>query len=192
MKLVKTCWLVLYTCCALGANAALAESMSSDQIEALKTGEMRKLAVHAQPIGVSPLAFTDEDGGEHFFEDYLGKVLLVNFWATWCAPCRAEMPSLDAIQADLGGDDFEVLTIATGRNPLPAIKSFFSETKIENLPVLLDPRQSLARNMGVLGLPATMIIDQEGREVARLTGDAEWHSADAVALIQAIIDSKRP
>jgi thiol-disulfide isomerase/thioredoxin len=189
MKFIKTCWVVLYTCCALGANAALAEGLSFDEIQALKTGDMRKLAVHKEPLGISPLGFTDEDGGEHFFEDYRGKVLLVNFWATWCAPCRAEMPSLDALQADLGGDDFQVLTIATGRNPLPAIKSFFSETQVEHLPILLDPRQTLARNMGALGLPASMIIDPNGREVARLVGDADWHGEDAVTLINALIDA---
>lgn len=99
------------------------------------------------------------------------------------------MPSLDALQAELGGDDFQVVTIATGRNPMPAIKSFFSETGVINLPILLDPRQSLARNMGALGLPATMIIDREGREVARLVGDADWHSADALALLRALIEA---
>ena len=189
MKFAKTCWIVLYTCCALGANVALAGTLSFDQLDALKTGDMRKLAVHETPLGISPLAFSDEDGGEHFLQDYKGKVILVNFWATWCAPCRAEMPSLDALQAELGGDDFQVVTIATGRNPMPAIKSFFSETGVTNLPILLDPRQSLARNMGALGLPATMIIDREGREVARLVGDADWHSADALALLRALIEA---
>jgi thiol-disulfide isomerase/thioredoxin len=111
-------------------------------------------------------------------------VVLLNFWATWCAPCREEMPSLDALQAELGGDDFQVVAIAAGHNPAPAIEKFLTEAKITNLPVLLDPRQGLARGMGVMGMPVTILIDRDGNEIARLIGGADWASEASKTLIR--------
>jgi thiol-disulfide isomerase/thioredoxin len=114
-------------------------------------------------------------------------VLVVNFWATWCAPCRKEMPMLDALQAEFGGDRFAVLTVATGRNALPAIDRFFAETGVQHLPVLLDPRSALARDAAVLGLPATLVIDAEGHEIGRMVGEADWAGASARALVSALL-----
>jgi hypothetical protein len=97
------------------------------------------------------------------------------------------MPGLNRIAADLGGEDFVVLPVATGRNPVPAIRRFYAETGLANLPVLRDPVQRFAREMAVFGLPVTVLIDPEGREVARLTGDAEWDGAEARALLAAVL-----
>ena len=113
-----------------------------------------------------------------------GKVTVVNFWATWCAPCREEMPSLDALQAELGGDDFQVVAIAAGHNPPAAIQKFLTEAEIANLPVRLDPRQGLAREMGVMGMPVTVLIDRDGNEIARLIGGADWASEASITLIR--------
>jgi len=99
------------------------------------------------------------------------------------------MPGLDELQAEFGGDTFEVVTIATGRNPMPAIRRFFEEEEIKNLPILLDPKQSMARDMGVLGLPITVLIDPEGREIARLRGDADWASDSAKAIIAKVSEA---
>jgi len=174
---------VLYTALALGANTAFADAAA---LEALRDGSMKKL-VFTDPAEVSQVAFTDPEGGEHRLADWQGKIVLVNFWATWCAPCRKEMPMLDALQAEFGGADFEVVTIATGRNLLPAITRFFDEVGVTNLPVLLDPKQQLAREMAVLGLPITLILNRDGQEIARLRGDAEWNSDSAKAIIAALI-----
>jgi thiol-disulfide isomerase/thioredoxin len=178
---------VLYAGFALGANPVLAGGYDPDALKATRSGEMRKLAVLATPNDMNPTRFVTVDGTELDFTAFRGKTVLLNFWATWCAPCRIEMPTLDALQADLGGEDFEVVIIATGRNPIPAIKSFFKETGIENLTIYRDPGQALARNMGVFGLPTTMILDTEGREVARMRGDADWFSEDAVRVLKAVI-----
>ncbi len=174
---------VLYTALALGANAAFADTAS---LEALRDGSMKKL-VFSDPVDVSQVVFTDPEGGEHRLADWQGKYVLVNFWATWCAPCRKEMPMLDALQAEFGGETFEVVTIATGRNAVPAIKRFFEEIGVSHLPILLDPKQELAREMAVLGLPITIILNPEGQEIARLRGDAEWDGESAKAIITALV-----
>ena len=143
-----------------------------------------------EPAPAVTTPFTDPDGNTKTFADYAGKYVLVNFWATWCAPCRHEMPSLNTLQQTYGGDDFEVVTIATGRNPLPAINKFFSDAKITDLPILLDPKQSLAREMSVFGLPMTMILNPDGQEIARLRGDAEWADENAFTIIKTLIGAE--
>jgi thiol-disulfide isomerase/thioredoxin len=146
-------------------------------------GDMKKLNFHSEPKAVSSGTFITEAGGETTLAAYEGKYILLNFWATWCAPCRKEMPMLSELQAEFGGDDFEVVTLATGRNAVPAIEGFFDEIGVTNLPAHRDPNQRVARDMGVLGLPITVIIDPSGREIARLQGDAHWSSESAKALI---------
>lgn len=175
---------VLYTALALSANAATAQPAS---VEGLIDGDMRKLVFAAEPAAVPATDFVDMEDRAVALADYRGKVVLVNFWATWCAPCREEMPSLDALNTALGGEDFAVVTIATGPNPPPAMTRFFEETGIETLPLYRDPKQRLAREMAVMGLPVSVILDREGRELARLTGDADWNSDSARAVISALV-----
>lgn len=173
---------VLYTALAFGANAA--------DIAGLRDGSMLKLAVQDAPVDVPVTSFTDAQGAEHGFADWKGKVVLVNFWATWCAPCRKELPALDALNRDLGGDDFAVVTIATGRNPQPAITRLFDEVGVKTLPVYLDPKLQLSREMGVLGLPVSVLLNRGGQEVARMSGDAEWDSESARAIVAAMVADK--
>ncbi|MGR3663006.1 MAG: TlpA family protein disulfide reductase [Paracoccaceae bacterium] len=175
---------VLYIALALGANTALADTAD---LEALREGSLKKLVFLSEPKDVSQVPFTDPEGGEYQLSDWQGKYVLVNFWATWCAPCRQEMPSLDALQAEFGGESFEVVTIATGRNAVAGITRFFNEVGVTHLPILLDPKQKLARDMAVLGLPITVILNPEGQEIARLRGDAEWDSESAKAIIAALL-----
>lgn len=173
----------LYTALALGATPAAADVALA---ESLREGTMKKLLfADAQPVSTE--TFTDPSGGTFTLADFEGKYALVNFWATWCAPCRKEMPQLSELQSEFGGGDFEVVTIATGRNPLPAIDSFFNEINVDNLPRYLDPQSTLARDMAVLGLPITLILDPEGNEIARMRGDAEWNSDSAKAIIKALL-----
>lgn len=176
---------LLYTALLGLANIAQADVATA---KALRTGEMRKLNFHSTPLATADVAFTSEDGQEMTLSDFEGKHVVLNFWATWCAPCRKEMPHLSALQDTLGGDNFEVVTIATGRNPLPALQRFFAEIEVDNLPLHTDPRQALARNLGVLGLPATLIIDPEGREIARMQGEADWSSDNALAILRALLE----
>jgi len=175
---------LLYLSLGVLANSAVADTAA---LEALREGDMRKLTFHSEPLASSDVAFKGEDGSDMTLADYEGKHVVLNFWATWCAPCRKEMPDLAALQLDLGSDSFEVVTIATGRNPRPAMEAFFDEIGVDNLPLHTDERQNLARSLGVLGLPVTLILDPEGNEIARLQGDADWHSDSAVAIINALV-----
>ena len=166
--------------------ATLANAQDAD-IADLRDGDMRKLAFHSTPIPSSDVGFVAEDGTDMTLAAYEGKHIVLNFWATWCAPCRAEMPHLAALQSSFESDTFEVVTIATGRNPRPAMEEFFDDIEVDNLPLHTDARSNLARSMGVLGLPVTVILDPEGNEIARLQGDADWNSDSAQAIISALI-----
>ncbi len=177
-------FVLLYMALALGANAALADTAA---LMALREGHMKKLIFHAQPQPVSTAAFKSETGATMTLADLRGKYTLVNFWATWCAPCRKEMPSLNALQKEFGGPDFQVVTIATGRNSEAGIRRFFQEYGIDALPRHTDISQDLARSMAVLGLPISVILDPQGREIARLRGDADWHSPSARRIFAALI-----
>lgn len=170
---------VLYTLAALGANPALADPAAA---EAARAGDMRKLVIHAevQPIPEATLVALDDT--PHALAEWRGEWVVVNFWATWCAPCRKEMPALDALAAS----GQTVVTVATGRNAVPAITRFLAEANVTHPVVLRDPKSDLARGMGVLGLPVTVILNPEGHEVARLVGDADWASADAKAVLAAL------
>ena len=173
----------LYTALLLGANAGHADIAAAD---AARTGDMRRLAFAAAPVALPEIGVVDAADAPHTLAEYNGQWVLLNFWATWCAPCRAEMPTLQALDTAMG-DGFSVVTVATGRNSIAGIDKFFTEAGITTLPKLRDPKSELARNMGVLGLPLTVILNPEGQEVARLIGDADWNSADAKAMFAALM-----
>lgn len=178
--------LTLYMALAFCANTALADMAA---LQSLRTGDMKKLNFHAEPKTISQQAFVlPDDAGTATLDTYRGQYVLLNFWATWCAPCRHEMPTLSALQGEFGGDDFKVITLATGRNSPVGIKSFFDEIGVDNLTRFQDPKQKLARDMSVLGLPITVLIDRQGQEIARLIGDADWYSDSARDIIRALLD----
>jgi len=121
---------LLYTALAVVANTAIA-----DDIADLREGDMRKLNFLSEPIAAPDTPFVGEDGAEMTLAAYEGQYVVLNFWATWCAPCRQEMPHLAALQTAFEGDDVQIVTIATGRNPLPAMQRFFAEIEVDNLPL---------------------------------------------------------
>lgn len=140
--------------------------------------------IHANPPTKAPeTPFFDANGVRHTLSEYRGKVVLVNFWATWCPACIMEMPTLDRLQAKLGGDKFIVLAISQDMGGVAAIRRFLTLHKLEHLPVLLDERRRLGLAFGQDMLPTTVLLDTENREVGRLIGPADWTSPAAVALI---------
>ena len=168
---------VLYTALAFGANPLLAED------NPVLEGDMRKLTFAEAPADLPGVDLLTLDDAPASLADYHGKWVVLNFWATWCAPCRKEMPSLDRLQVAM--PEIAVVPVATGRNDPPAIRRFFDEAGVTSLTTLRDPKSALSRQMSVLALPVTVILNPEGQEVARLIGDAEWDSPEAQALVKA-------
>ena len=146
---------------------------------------MKKLMLLGEPVAVPEAVLLDAEDGEHALADYKGKWVVLNFWATWCAPCRREMPSLERLQAAM--PELAVVPVATGRNAVEGIRRFFEEAGVKTLPILRDPQSQLAHSMGVMGLPVTVILNPEGQEVARLIGEAEWDSDSAKAVLGALM-----
>ncbi|MDB5659809.1 MAG: TlpA family protein disulfide reductase [Cypionkella sp.] len=167
---------VLYTAFAFGANAG--------SLDGLLTGDMKKLAL-VEPVALPEAVLLDGAEGEHSLAEYKGKWVVLNFWATWCAPCRKEMPSLQRLADAM--PEIAVVPVATGRNDPAQIVKFYGEAGVTSLPVLRDPKSGLAHQMGVLGLPVTVILNPEGQEVARLIGDAEWDSGEAQSVLKAMM-----
>lgn len=146
--------------------------------------------VHPEPKSVPQIQFLDKEGRNLTLANFRGKVVLLNIWATWCGPCRKEMPTLDRLQAKLGGPDFEVIALSIDRGGFEAITKFFAEVGVQNLTMYLDSTASAAATLGAVGLPATLLIDRDGREIGRLIGPAEWDSAEMVAFIRSHLARK--
>lgn len=168
------------------AQQPVAASGHTAQAAQKDTG-LDKLVVHSAPREVPEFSFIDGDGETRTLADWRGKLLLVNIWATWCAPCKEEMPALDRLEATLGGEDFAVLPISVDRGGLQKPRSFLEEIDADNLPLLLDETARLNFKLEVMGLPATLIIDEQGREIARMIGPAEWDSPEAIARLRQLM-----
>ena len=146
---------------------------------------MQLLVLSAAPVALPDEGLVDMQDAKHSLAEYRGKWLLVNFWATWCVPCRVEMPALDRLQKAL--PRLVVVTVATGRNPPPAITKFLSEAGATGLAVWRDPDQALAHQIGIFGLPVTLIVNPDGAEVGRLIGGAAWDAPEAQAVLAALM-----
>lgn len=180
---------LLYT--ALSLTAIAAHGLDMSDIAQLREGSMRKLVFHTDPKEVSEVPFTAPDGTAFKLSDFEGQYVLLNLWATWCVPCRKEMPDLNSLSKTYSDKGLKVVTVASGHNPLPAIKKFYEDKELDSLPILLDPKGTFSRDMNVLALPVTIILSPEGKEVARLIGDAAWASPEAVTLFDALTEMSR-
>lgn len=136
----------------------------------------------------SDVIFSHEDGSNLTLAAFEGSYVVLNFWATWCAPCRKEIPHLSELENEFRGKGLQVVTIATGTNQQPAMERFFQEIGVDNLPLHTDANSALARDMGVVGLPVTLIIDPQGQEIARLIGDADWAGDSAKSILTALLE----
>lgn len=154
-------------------------------------GEVAAFRVASTPRSLADLAFTDPVGKPVTLAALGGKAALINIWATWCVPCREEMPTLDRLQADLGSDQFAVVPINIDLNATERAKAFLDEIGIADLPFYSDPSgrlfQDLKRRGLAIGLPTTVLVDGKGCEIGILEGPAEWDSDDAKALIKAAV-----
>lgn len=153
----------------------------------LTVGEVANFILYEVPEPAPQIAFTDEGGSPKTLADFRGQVVLLNFWATWCVPCKTEMPSLDRLEAALGSDKFLVLPLSQDRIAVEKVRAFYDQIKITALPLYIDQTGASQRAFAVAGLPSTVLIDAEGRMVGRMVGPAEWYSAEAQALLRHFI-----
>ena len=157
-------------------------SPTASGLASYATGAMAALEVLDEPLVAPEQAFQSQ-AGTVSLPDFKGRVLLVNLWATWCAPCVIEMPALDRLQADMGGADFEVVAISLDRGGMDEASAFYDRLKLSNLQVYADPKWDVARALSVRGLPVSLLIDRDGHIVGRLVGAAEWDSDETRALV---------
>lgn len=136
------------------------------------------------PEPLADINFVDGADTPKTLKDFRGKTILLNLWATWCAPCREEMPSLDRLQQELGSNAFEVVALAVDRTGLEAARKFLDGIHVKSLALYADPTTRSGSALRVIGMPTTILIDPEGREIGRLPGPAEWDSEDAKRLIR--------
>jgi thiol-disulfide isomerase/thioredoxin len=174
-----------------GAGECRASRPAAERLKPLAKGEIAALAVNAAPKPPPAIAFTGPDGQAAGLSDFRGRTILVNLWATWCVPCRQEMPALDRLQAELGAQDFQVVAINVDtRNP-DKPKAWLQENGIRNLAYYADPAgkllQVLQKSGHVVGLPTTFVVDPSGCEIALLKGPAEWDSPEALAFMRAAL-----
>ena len=171
-----------------GAIIPPMRSSGGDPAErALATGEVANFTLAFPPKPALDVSFTDVDDRRVTFADFKGKVVLLNFWATWCAPCVREMPSLARLAAELGSSDFAVVALSSDRQGLPIVREFFLKHSIEGPPIYVDPSNVVPRKFQAIGIPTTVLLDRDGRELGRLVGPAEWDSAAAKKLLRYFI-----
>lgn len=174
--------ILLLAIAALGIGGyywGLADRAASPQFDQFSWAKQREPA--------PPLTVSDAAGAPVSLADFRGRAVLVNLWATWCAPCLIEMPALDRLQAEFADRPFAVLPISIDRDGLQKIEGFYQAAGIERLPILLDPKMSAPQAFQAAGMPTSILIDAEGRIVGRLAGEAEWDSPAAIELIESVL-----
>src|SRR6516164_8153551 len=152
--------------------------------------KLLELSVFDRSRDLPEIHFADDQGHDLTLGDFRGRVVLLNVWATWCVPCRKEMPTLDRLQARLGGKDFLVIALSIDRDGAVPVKRFYQELKLEKMGIYDDPSGKGSRALAIPGVPTTLLIDRQGREVARKMGPAEWDGAEMVSLVERTIHAQ--
>ena len=164
----------------------------SNRIAPLAHGEVAALTMASAPLRLPDLAFLDDSGQPKKLSDWRGRMVLVNLWATWCVPCRKEMPALDSLQTKLGGKDFEVVAVNIDTRDPDKPKNFLKEANLTRLGYFADSKAKIFQDLkGIgkaLGMPTSILVDSQGCEIANLAGPAEWASEDAIKLIKAAME----
>jgi thiol-disulfide isomerase/thioredoxin len=157
----------------------------------LARGEVAAMAVASHPKPAVDISFLDKDGRRHALSEFRGRTVLLNLWATWCVPCRQEMPALDALQAERGGKDFEVVAVDIDTSHLERRQAFREQAGIKSLAFYADPSseafQKLKEAGKVLGLPTSFIIGPDGCELGVMAGPAPWNEPDALKMVDAAL-----
>ena len=168
------------------SSLAVAESNYEDKTKDIIEGELRKFIFSdgTKTLPNPVVLDMDENVVEIGSND---NILVINFWATWCAPCKKEMPSLNNLAENMKYDDVRIITVASGRNSKEAIESFFSDNDLVNLNKFRDPRGKIAMSYGVTALPTTVVIDPSGKEIGRIIGDIDWNTENIRAFFRNLL-----
>ncbi|HEV2219983.1 MAG TPA: TlpA disulfide reductase family protein [Casimicrobiaceae bacterium] len=166
-----------------GAQGAVAGAAPAGWRHALDENPFASMTDRT-PRRVPNLAFIDDRGAVRRLEQFRGKLILLNVWATWCPPCRREMPTLERLQARLGGPAFEVVALSIDKGGRAAVESFFDEIDVKALKVYVDPTTAVRNDLALTAFPTTLLIDRQGREIGRYTGGADWDSPPTVAMLR--------
>ena len=158
--------------------------------KALATGSLAGFIIHPQRKDIAAFSFANDKGQTLDLSKWKGRVVLLNLWATWCAPCRKEMPDLSKLQTALGGPDFEVVALSLDRKGLAASQAFLKETGVSNLAAYVQPDGKPLAALEALGLPATILIDRNGKEAGRILGSVDWASPESQAMVKALLAEK--
>lgn len=157
----------------------------------LAHGEVAALTMATTPLRLPDLTFEGADGKPRKLSDWRGRTVLLNLWATWCVPCRKEMPALESLQAKLGGPDFEVVAVNIDTRDPEKPKNFLKEANLSRLAYFSDQKAKIFQDLkGIgraLGMPTSVLLDGRGCEIATIAGPAEWNSEDAIKLITAAL-----
>jgi thiol-disulfide isomerase/thioredoxin len=145
------------------------------------------LRLEPTPKAVPALAFTDQDGHPLGLEPFKGKVVVLDYWATWCAPCKVEFPELDRLQGRLADKGLVVVAVSLDRGGRPAVDHFYDELHVAHLAKYLDPSSASATALGLRGMPTTLVIDRQGREVARIEGTAAWNGPEIGKILEGLL-----
>ena len=174
-----------------GDPACAAAVDTARRIAPLARGEVAGVVVAERPMRLPDLTLRDASGQEHRLSEWRGRTVLLNLWATWCIPCRKEMPALDALEAKLGGPAFQVVAINIDTRDLDKPKNWMKEAGIDRLTYYADPSAKVFQELKVVGratgMPTTILVDPAGCEIGTLAGPAEWASSDAVKLVTAAL-----
>jgi thiol-disulfide isomerase/thioredoxin len=165
------------------ARQPIPAGADADQSAASPDGG-KTLSFLAQPRPMPAIRFVDGDGHAMTLADFHGRVVLLNVWATWCVPCRKEMPALDRLQAALGAPDFQVVPLSIDRQGAAVVKPFYRDLGLKALGIYIDQTGDATQALKTVGVPTSVLIDRSGREIARKMGAAEWDSPEMVQLIQ--------
>jgi thiol-disulfide isomerase/thioredoxin len=172
---------------AAGGAQSVPAGGGASPLADLNKGAMAPLVARPQPIDLPQFSFVAGDGTEKSLKDFAGRILLLNIWATWCIPCREEMPALDKLEAKLGGENFAVVAVNIDKGGQDKAAAFLKDTGATHLPLYTDPTGKLFATLKLVGMPTTLIIDRGGKEIARLVGPADWASPEAAAVIEAAV-----
>ena len=170
---------------AAGAYFSLPPASQSEAPSARSAAHASAFPMNDAPQPLPALAFEDGEGRKRSLSEFRGKVVLLNLWATWCTPCRKEMPALDRLQQKLGGPDFEVVALSIDAAGAEAVKRFYEETAVHALAIYVDKTPQATTALRTVGIPTTLLVDRQGREIGRRTGPAEWDGPEVVRLIEA-------